>query len=106
MDQMRRAIERHTAREQRFVRSVDVGYTEVEDRRTRCLFEQQTRPAEVEEREAGRVEARHEPEPEDVAVERDRAVEVGGSLRDLVERLDRGVGHRATIRLRRTRAPG
>ena len=44
--------------------------------------------ADVEEREAGRIEARAERQPERVAVERDRAIQILRVLRDLVQPSD------------------
>src|SRR6185436_3298083 len=86
---------------------LDVGHFEVESRRLRAVLEEQTGVAEIEEREPGWIERRDERQPEHVTVERDRPVEVGCTLRDLVERADTEVvGHRGTICLPGAGPPG
>ena len=72
---------------QRSMAGVDVVDFEVDDNRCRAAFEQQPCVAEVEEREARRIEPSDEGEAECVAVERDRAVEIVRVLRDLVNSL-------------------
>ena len=72
-----------------------------------AVLEQQPDVAEVEEREAGRVEFGDEGETEHVLVEGDRPVEVRGTLADLVQAAEaERLGHRRTIRFHRACSPG
>jgi hypothetical protein len=83
-----RVLEGHTRRHELLVGGVHVVDVQVQQRRGRPSLEEQARPAEVQEGQPRRVEPCDEAQPEDVAVEGDRLVEVVRLLRHLVEPVD------------------